>query len=288
MHVAAPDALRQIADKVTAAEPVKNRQQTADAIAAQLALYAGDLAAAERSLLARRKDEESETIEARHGADAELMALYDEEGAPDKAAAVADEYMRRMPAWSHEGIARGRAWALATLRRAGKVSREEAAAKREAWLAEWRPLASARFFNQVWFVLYAYPARSVADASDALAALPSFSPMPPGAVFELDGGSAGARHRALAAVHGLAGDADRAIPELREAIAWCGEVGNVDLVGTLRSRLLLGQMLEQKADRAGACEQYVAILKRWGDARPRSVTAEKARARSKALACPGG
>ena len=44
--------------------------------------------------------------------------------------------------------------------------------------------------------------------------------------------------------------------------------------------------LEQKSDRGGACEQYAAILRRWGGAKPRSITADKARARSKALACP--
>jgi serine/threonine-protein kinase len=45
-------------------------------------------------------------------------------------------------------------------------------------------------------------------------------------------------------------------------------------------------MLEQKSDRDGACAQYAAILSRWGNAKPKSVTADKARARSTALACP--
>lgn len=49
---------------------------------------------------------------------------------------------------------------------------------------------------------------------------------------------------------------------------------------------LLGQVLERKGDQAGACEAYRYVLGRWGNARPRSVIAEEARARSKALGCP--
>jgi eukaryotic-like serine/threonine-protein kinase len=47
----------------------------------------------------------------------------------------------------------------------------------------------------------------------------------------------------------------------------------------------LGQALEQKGDKAGACTAYRVVDERWGQARPRSVTAERAREREKALGC---
>ena len=93
-------------------------------------------------------------------------------------------------------------------------------------------------------------------------------------------------------IYALVGDAGRAIPLLRGEEAWCGEVPDtmapvsIDTqVVRMRCHLLLGQMLEQNSDRVGACAEYAAVLSRWGNAKPRSVTAEKARARSKALAC---
>jgi serine/threonine-protein kinase len=63
-------------------------------------------------------------------------------------------------------------------------------------------------------------------------------------------------------------------------------VTNDWIVDAMHDRFLLGQMLEQTSDRDGACAQYASILARWGNAKPRSVTADRARARSKALACP--
>jgi hypothetical protein len=49
--------------------------------------------------------------------------------------------------------------------------------------------------------------------------------------------------------------------------------------------LLLGQALEAKGDNAGACEAYGFILDRWKNPKPRSITVEKAKERTKALAC---
>jgi hypothetical protein len=85
---------------------------------------------------------------------------------------------------------------------------------------------------------------------------------------------------------------DGGLPLLRAEAARCGTVStgyflkgiDADVQG-LQDRFLLGQLLEQKTDRDGACAQYAAVLARWGHAKPRSVTAEKARSRSKALGC---
>jgi serine/threonine-protein kinase len=54
----------------------------------------------------------------------------------------------------------------------------------------------------------------------------------------------------------------------------------------MHSTLDLGQALEATGDATGACGAYRKVLARWGNAKPKSVTADKARARSKALRCP--
>jgi serine/threonine-protein kinase len=55
----------------------------------------------------------------------------------------------------------------------------------------------------------------------------------------------------------------------------------------LRGEVLLGRALEAKGDRAGACAAYASVVRRWGGAKPRSVTAEDAAARASALKCNG-
>lgn len=52
-----------------------------------------------------------------------------------------------------------------------------------------------------------------------------------------------------------------------------------------RANLLLGKAREQLGDQDGACAAYQKVLDRWGDAKPRSVSADDARAHMKKLAC---
>lgn len=143
--------------------------------------------------------------------------------------------------------------------------------------------------KQFWFSLYASGVETGADAREARAALPAFSPLP--AL-----GTAPGLQGELAVVRALTGDVDGAVPGLRTATAACSSwvnmrywsgyhSGDDALFDSMRERLLLGQVLEKKDDAAGACAQYAAILARWGHAKPRSVTADRARARSKVLGC---
>lgn len=55
----------------------------------------------------------------------------------------------------------------------------------------------------------------------------------------------------------------------------------------MRTSLLHGQALEERGEKGRACEVYGAVLARWGAAKPRSVTAEEARRRARALGCEG-
>jgi serine/threonine-protein kinase len=271
---APPDALRQLTGKVALYDPLV-KKLAADQAAADLSLYVGDFDGAEAALLTRQKDEEAETVEDRHVSERMLVELYDEEGAPQKAAALAEAYLRRLPAWSHELPNPVRVSALAALGRTGKKSPAQVKALREEWRAEWTPQERS-FPSSLWFSLYAAPAATPAEAREALDALPSFAPLRPLGSRPRDRG-------ALGAVYALVGDADHAIPELRAAVTWCG--ASDELLVSMRWRLLLGRMLEQTSDREGACAEYGTILHRWGEARPRSVTADAARVRSKALRC---
>jgi serine/threonine-protein kinase len=96
----------------------------------------------------------------------------------------------------------------------------------------------------------------------------------------------------LGRAYALTGDVAHAIPLLQGAVLRCGEVPAVHalvpidwIMDKMHNRLMLGLMLERTSDHDGACEQYAAVLSRWGSAKPKSITADKARARSKALAC---
>jgi hypothetical protein len=70
----------------------------------------------------------------------------------------------------------------------------------------------------------------------------------------------------------LAGDFASASSKLRE-------------IHTLLEHETRAQALETKKDTEGACAAYKVVLDRWGHAKPRSVTADQARERAKALGC---
>jgi len=82
----------------------------------------------------------------------------------------------------------------------------------------------------------------------------------------------------------LAGRPAEAVPILRRAAASCEVL--YEAVAHVRATLDLGRALEELRDIPGACDAYGKVLAVWGKAKPRSVTAEKARASSKALGCP--
>lgn len=82
----------------------------------------------------------------------------------------------------------------------------------------------------------------------------------------------------------LAGRLADAIPFLRRSSANCFLLDEPFM--HLHAQLDLGRALDGTGDVAGACEQYSAVLARWGHAKPRSVTADEARARAKSLGCP--
>jgi serine/threonine-protein kinase len=155
--------------------------------------------------------------------------------------------------------------------------------RRRAWVD--RHLRSGSPGAVAWVEAWARPARGPEDAAEALAVLASDSrlSLPRGGecaaagMYDADG-SAG--HVLV-----LAGRLADAIPLLRRSAANCFLLD--EPFAHLHAQLDLGRALEGTGDVAGACEQYGAVLARWGHAKPRSATADEARARAKSLGCAG-
>ncbi len=96
-------------------------------------------------------------------------------------------------------------------------------------------------------------------------------------------GDVGLPDAATGHVYLLAGKPGEALPYLKRAVAACADFDAV--LAHTRAALDLGHALEATNDPKGACDAYAKVLARWGHAKPRSVTADEARARSKALGC---
>jgi serine/threonine-protein kinase len=209
------------------------------------------------------------------------LAMLREEMGDARATASANDFVRRLPAWMHDESDVWRPVALSMLVRAGRMTPAEARETGDAWIREAAKSLGAHWQKETWALGFAYAAQTEAEARPALAALTATSR-------PHDPDLAAARGR----VYALSGDAEHAVQPLRLEAAWCGPVPSgfqpVEVGPAIRvwqDRLLLGQALEQTGDREGACTAYGAVLARWGAAKPRSVTAEKARARARALAC---
>jgi serine/threonine-protein kinase len=203
--------------------------------------------------------------------------FFMETGQPDRANAVADAYSKRMPALASAGDPlAGRQVVLLVRRWTGHVSDAEFRATQNALATETWPKYPPKFANGVWFEVYATPAFSAADAREALDALPRYTPLPP---YEGNVVNECLMGRVLL----LAGRVDEALAHLRRAMSACFSPDSTR--SHQYAAELLGEALEAKGDKDGACAAYGEVLLHWGNAKPRSVTADKARAHMKTLGC---
>ncbi|MEJ7732226.1 MAG: protein kinase [Polyangiaceae bacterium] len=194
-------------------------------------------------------------------------------GRRDDAARVAAGYVRKSETWI-EGDRGYPIWALRAMREGGLISAGQFEQRRQDELARLRRNGAPEW--HVWTVGYGdlmfnWPG----DAAEAVAKLPSVFEPPLGATIARMGAG-------IAALH--TGDPARAaallVPVLRGCWLW------QQVLPELTAQLALGQALEQTGDKPGACAAYDKALHRWGNAKPKSVTGDDARARSKALGCP--
>ena len=135
--------------------------------------------------------------------------------------------------------------------------------------------------ESLWSLGVAAFAATEAEAKEALRSMP-----PSLAARALRGDPAGHFHADVFAARALllGGRPAEAIGLARPVAASCIALELPFLHAD--ATLALGEALEATGDAAGACTAYRAVLARWGDARPHSATAERARVRAAAIACP--
>jgi eukaryotic-like serine/threonine-protein kinase len=254
---------------------------------AQWAAGHGDFLAAEASAreLARLVDDAG-IAQAHVAPTVFLVSLLEERGEVARAGAVAEAYLRRLGGWRSLATRPAddpRPFLVAAAARAGLRPKGEVRRVRDAWADEWRGRLGDAAAGDLWLEGWARPARDVADAREALAALPAgLAPeklVPsPGWVTPLPFALTDAAHTQL-----LAGDPRGAAATLEKVTGNCSALN--DTLGHTRAHYLLGRAREAAGDAAAACTAYRVVLARWGAARPRSVTAELALQRLHALAC---
>jgi tRNA A-37 threonylcarbamoyl transferase component Bud32/tetratricopeptide (TPR) repeat protein len=276
---------------MAALPPPLNAPYIGAGIDVRLAIVAGDFTRA--ASLAKR---ESKLLEA----DAELSASYaahydlagalleiaQETGDDDAVRRVASDFLSHADAWPIEAVF-GHAVDLSldyarVALPTGVAPPADFEARRTAWIH--RALFAGADPAQVWVYGYASPALTAVEARAALAALPEWgSPSPTPSNFDSFFGRVGSPEADLGRVYLLAGQVDESIGHLKRAVASCDLFTST--IDHLRAARDLGIALAQKGETTAACEAYGVVLSRWGQARPRSVTADDARARARALGC---
>jgi serine/threonine protein kinase len=272
------DAVRDALDQKWKATPERARSAIVLRDEALLASATGDFVTALREVgTLDRTAQAGGTEDERR--DAALLAIdVDTElGDVQGAAQIADAYLKRLaagaPAETIDADPRPRLYAVAA--RGGLRSAAERDDARGAWVTLWSPQLESAERSRIWIEGYAYPAETREDAEVALAALPSYAPIP-------WIGFGGTTAPAAAKVYALAGEARKAIPDLEQASRSCRALAAP--FDQMRSALRLGQASEATGDTPGACAAYGLVLAHWGTAK-RSVTAAAASARAKAIGC---
>jgi serine/threonine-protein kinase len=262
----------------------RERKRETIANLTRLAIFEGDFAGAERSARAYAELVRSSRRQAAHGAAAmALTNILEETGRAAEAAATALEFLDRRDAWEPDPGAEDMALArdatpalLLAATRWGSLAPADAAARRESWLRGWETKVTPVSRNFLWMHAYARVVQTPDEAREALLALPSYGPLPPfrpETLVEVDVGR----------TYLLAGRADDALPWLEHASRTCFPLHFP--FEHVRARFLLAQAKEARGDQIGACHDYQSVVARWGQATPRSLTAEKAAARLGVLGC---
>jgi serine/threonine-protein kinase len=161
----------------------------------------------------------------------------------------------------------------AAMVRAGRLSPAELARRRAAFVAAQRERGTDAWLSWANLAATVESPREAAEALDAFGLVPAPPP-------KMDPSTASDWGRTLV----LAGRAADAIPMLEGAMRSCSPLSYA--LDQTRASFFLGLAREATGDRAGACNAYGTVLRRWGHATPRSRTADAARRRVHALACP--
>jgi hypothetical protein len=154
----------------------------------------------------------------------------------------------------------------------GKMSREERATRREAWVARWRALAAPFYHRYIWVAAYGSLVHDAEEAREAEAARPAEGEPPFDPVWSL--GADNPWH-GLGRMHLARGRPEVAVRHLERAA--CGCDAGACVTCAIRAAVPLGEALLATGDRPGACRAWASVLARWGTAVRRSVSAKRAR-----------
>jgi serine/threonine-protein kinase len=201
-----------------------------------------------------------------------LVDIELEVGRATAAAAVAGDYLKRREAWQLGLPAEDPAVYFARVA-ARREAEDEVRARRDAWVQAAAPTTPAQR-AEVWALAYALGVERADEAAEALAARPA------DARWSILVGPVDA---ALGQALWLGGQRDEAMPHLTRAFTRCDRFPAIFQM--TRASLLYGRALEALGDRSRACEVYRALVTRWGEARPRSLTAAEAGRRATTLGC---
>jgi serine/threonine-protein kinase len=251
--------------------------------AVQLALWQGDFATAERLTAEVEKLASEVPTEEEHSyAAGPLVLAYLESGRTADARRAAEGFLARRASWTVataytlSGLQRTVVPLMFEARLVGGAPASEVKAQRDAFLHDWASHLPEAHAHLAWVATYAYVA-TPEEAREAMAVLPEYSPLP---VFR----SATLWTAAEGRVRLLAGDVVGARPLLEHGAGVC--LALTHPVERVRAQLDLAQAREASGDHEGACKAYASVIARYGGAKPRSVTAEQAKARAAHLACP--
>lgn len=208
-----------------------------------------------------------------------LVAIARETGEDAQAFRDAWSFVSRSDTWSKSAQTDSgmdaSLWLARQTLRTGGLSREDFVSRRGTWIdGQRRSLAQT---GLIWTYAYASTAETKEEANEALAVLPEYTPL---SSFVYHAGIPDAE---VGSVYLLAGRVDDAIEYLTKAVATCGAFRH-PFVHT-HAALQLGQALEAKGDPHAACRAYQKVIDRWGHAKPRSISADTAKGRMKALSC---
>ncbi len=237
----------------------------------------GDFGSASARVRSYEQSLDGEADEARHAdAFAVGIKIATDVGSKSDVIALTQSYEARHAAWPIEAFARDESILIDALAyRAGALDRRELVKRRAAWLVrdERAPhLRGSMASLERWYEAYAFPCATPDDAAEALAALPVPSPV----LYRWAGSD-----EVIGEMYRLAGSTEEAVRYLAREAKSCTAL--TEPLENTWATYHLGELLESKGDRDGAC--YATVLSRWGQAVPASRTADAAARRSKSLRC---
>jgi hypothetical protein len=167
--------------------------------------------------------------------------------------------------------------ATATMRAGGKIDDKALDLARTGYLYRLSTRSPPAPPGDRWLAGWAIVASVFEDADEAkhaVAALSDLGPPPPFEQFYAP---------AVGRTFELAARLDEAVPHLERSVNACFSFDAPRDVR--RASYFLGLAYEAKGDKTAACKSYADLLAHWGNAKPKSVTADLARARFSELKC---